>query len=393
MKNGLHMFKNQSGFTLVLLGLTIVVLLGFAALAVDIGYLYAARNELQNAADAGALAGARELGKIYLDKVSYTQNTAKGGDTYSVFLAAKEVAGKNAAAGESVSLNVFALKENADGKMVIDPDNVSTDGADVILGNWDWSATSGDKLQTTGVTQPDAVRVYAKRQKNVNPVTLFFANVLGIADAGVSAVATAVLSGLSEVKEGELDLPIGISDTWFKMGWECGKNILFYPTNDSCAGWTNWTDVNSNKVSDPDLKNTIFPGLINGTLQSPDAKINETAWWFGGGNLSKETWEKLDELFQAKKGADGKWTVNVAIYHFSGDSELSCGNPNPTKNTPLTIVGFATLTMEEVVVPPSTPGGAPQKSLQGAVDCNVVVDARGGGGYYGTMGKIPGLVQ
>ena len=33
----------------------------FAALAVDLGYLYVVRNELQNAADAGALAGAQVL--------------------------------------------------------------------------------------------------------------------------------------------------------------------------------------------------------------------------------------------------------------------------------------------------------------------------------------------
>ena len=36
-------------------------LLGFAALAIDVGYLFVVRNELQNAADAAALAGAGHL--------------------------------------------------------------------------------------------------------------------------------------------------------------------------------------------------------------------------------------------------------------------------------------------------------------------------------------------
>ena len=38
-----------------------LVFLGIAALAIDLSHLYVVRNELQNAADAGALAGARFL--------------------------------------------------------------------------------------------------------------------------------------------------------------------------------------------------------------------------------------------------------------------------------------------------------------------------------------------
>jgi len=46
------------GQVLVLVALAFVVLLGFAALAVDVGFMYTVRNELQRCADAGALAGA-----------------------------------------------------------------------------------------------------------------------------------------------------------------------------------------------------------------------------------------------------------------------------------------------------------------------------------------------
>jgi Flp pilus assembly protein TadG len=52
---------NQRGTVIVLVGVGMLVFLGVAALAVDLGYLYVVRNELQNAADAGALAGARVL--------------------------------------------------------------------------------------------------------------------------------------------------------------------------------------------------------------------------------------------------------------------------------------------------------------------------------------------
>jgi len=53
--------RNRNGQVLVLVALSLLVLLGIVALAVDGGHLYAERRKMQNAADAGALAGARVL--------------------------------------------------------------------------------------------------------------------------------------------------------------------------------------------------------------------------------------------------------------------------------------------------------------------------------------------
>src|SRR5437667_7791516 len=50
--------KKQQGFVLVVLALLLVALIGFLALAVDIGVLYSARTSAQEVADAAALAGA-----------------------------------------------------------------------------------------------------------------------------------------------------------------------------------------------------------------------------------------------------------------------------------------------------------------------------------------------
>ncbi|MFZ2855489.1 MAG: pilus assembly protein TadG-related protein, partial [Rhodocyclaceae bacterium] len=44
-----------------MVGLTIVVLIGFLGIVIDLGHLYVRKTELQNAADAAALAGARQL--------------------------------------------------------------------------------------------------------------------------------------------------------------------------------------------------------------------------------------------------------------------------------------------------------------------------------------------
>jgi len=52
------MRKNESGYVLVVVAALLVVLIGFTALATDIGLLYSARTQSQRAADAAALAGA-----------------------------------------------------------------------------------------------------------------------------------------------------------------------------------------------------------------------------------------------------------------------------------------------------------------------------------------------
>ena len=53
--------RNERGQVIVLVIVTLVVLLGFAALVIDVGYAYYAHRQLQASADAAALAGAQEL--------------------------------------------------------------------------------------------------------------------------------------------------------------------------------------------------------------------------------------------------------------------------------------------------------------------------------------------
>ena len=48
----------ERGQVLVFVALAIFVILGLAALGIDVGYMYSVRHELQRSADAGALAGA-----------------------------------------------------------------------------------------------------------------------------------------------------------------------------------------------------------------------------------------------------------------------------------------------------------------------------------------------
>lgn len=62
--------KNEDGQVLVLTALLLAVLLGFAALTIDIGMVYITKTKLQNAADAAALAGAQDLPNTSSDTIT-----------------------------------------------------------------------------------------------------------------------------------------------------------------------------------------------------------------------------------------------------------------------------------------------------------------------------------
>ena len=73
--------RKPSGQTFLLVSIALVVLLGMAALAVDIGNLWTTRRLMQSAADAGAVAGADEI--------------AIGGTSTAIASAAKDAASHN----------------------------------------------------------------------------------------------------------------------------------------------------------------------------------------------------------------------------------------------------------------------------------------------------------
>ena len=99
-----------------------------------------------------------------------------------------------------------------------------------------------------------------------------------------------------------------------------------------------------------------------------------------GGNIANQICNFKD-LFNEKKLEEppyDEWETAVVVY-----DRDDCSNPNQT----ITIVGFATAIIREVTCPPD------EKLIQAEVICENVDWGRGGGGNYGTMGSIPGLVE
>ena len=351
---------DNRGAVAILVALLLVIFVGMGALAVDVGYLMVNRGELQNVADAAALAATRQLGVLYEGMTSAQQASyvAGGTDESLIKSAATGVAFSNQAGGVNIA---------------IDPD-------EILIGTWD-SRRSPDPFERTN-SQPDAIRVIARRDQQMNnPVSTFFARVFGIQSAPVNAVATAALTGQSTAGPGGLSIPLGISADWFARGYFCGQRIQFHPT-DSCAGWHTYDESPSSASR---LRN-IIRGLRNGTYTSPETMANSTVFNATGGTVNPAI-SDFQDLFEYMRTRDDDgnpdtWTTEVVVFDFP------CGR-NPGQE--YTVMGFATVVVEDVIV--NDPRSGPQHTIVGTVICDNIEPGRGGGGNFGTMGAIPGLVQ
>lgn len=357
--------QNQ-GAIAIIVALSLIPLLGFVALVIDLGFGLVTRNQLQNITDSASLAGTRQLGRMYEGLTDWQQQgyVLTSADTSAIREKVREMGEKNTAGGQPISINT----------------------KDIVIGHWDVTTR---QLTPTNVT-PDAVRVLARRDEQANgPLTTFFAGVVGTNSLRVVAQATAALTGIKNVPEGELNAPIGILRSWFLAQANfCDTSIQFSPTNspEGCAGWHTFYD-------EPNAHNLrrIIDDIRTGSFVSPGATAGTTQFNFLGGELAS-VFNSFQRLYEAKavcsttgvpcstSSCDGtcEWSTLVGVYEFP-----DCSNPH----TPLTVVGFATATIYEVQ-------GPPDRVVRARVACDrVQPDGRGGGANFGTKGSIPGLVQ
>ena len=143
--------KEEDGFSLVFVGLGFMAFLGVSMLAIDVGMLMTARNQAQNSADAGALAGATAL---VFD--SWDDRTATGPAVSNALAAARN----NQVMAGSVSVNP------ADVEFLNDPAGIN------------------DRVKVT---------VYRESSRG-NPMSTLIAQYFGISTVGVNATATAEAS-------------------------------------------------------------------------------------------------------------------------------------------------------------------------------------------------------
>ncbi|WP_230947940.1 pilus assembly protein TadG-related protein [Burkholderia territorii] len=274
--------RSQKGAVAITVAFMMSILLGFAALAIDVGYLFVVRNELQNAADAAALAGAPCI---------YPR--AQCGNTKT---AAPDWATAQAQAVSGVSLNKSSNK------------TLTGYTSDVSYGYWDVTG-SVKGLQTTMPASPavgkPAVQVVVNRSGAKNGgVPSFLARIWGFQSVPESAVAVAVISDPGNVGSGAI-FPVALTKCMYDQYWDStngkpkvatsttppgpgqpnqtvGQPYTFYVTSSYHAGpceagqWTTF-DTTANDV--PTVRNLISNGNPDpasigspgGVCSTPDA--------------------------------------------------------------------------------------------------------------------------
>jgi Putative Flp pilus-assembly TadE/G-like len=370
MKLG-KLLSEQRGGVAIIVAVSVIVLLSVAALVIDIGYGFVVNNQLQNAADAGALAGARALGNYYCpatdpDNPCLSPATMKATTVSDVEPVARavvtDIVGKNYAAKVALAI----------------------DDGDIEVGWWDLDAKTFSATYTGDPAEyspPNAVRVRTRRDTTTNtPLQTFLGNILGVANINLSKQATAALTGIGEVEPGGL-IPLALSEQH-----ECKDVIKLQKTTTSCSGWTGFFgDTNTKDMG------TLIDGIRTGTTESPEIKVGDSLNFTGG--VTAATFNAFYNLWMVKKDpATGIWRVLLPVYEDSG----TCNNPN--KSIP--IKGFATMDISKVDCTASDPKEpyktcSPGKEdiVEGIIACGIIDVGRSGGGEFGTAGYIPGLVQ
>jgi Flp pilus assembly protein TadG len=358
------LLQEEKGLAAIWSALLGTILVAMAAFAVDVGHALVTQNELQNAADAAALAATRQMGVTYLALPIIDQQDL-GRDLSST---------EQAQISAQATAAVFANKAS-------DVANLALGQGDIQFGTWDFTAHTF----TPTLTRPNAVRATARRDGGQNgPIRTFFAGVVGVNTMDVAATSTAALgtSG-GPVPPGVADVPFAISTNWFNGVANCDDGIQFSPTGaNGCAGWHVFDQTPANANT---LRNTI-DGLNDGSYTAPGFTPGVDAWTFTGGEVAS-AFNNLIDLWDAKKQWNNgryEWDVNLPVYQAS--SPTSCDNPNQS----IIIAGYAKATITEVK----------KKDIQAEVKCDTFFDGNpdpnqngGGAGPLQPLSPYPRLVS
>jgi Flp pilus assembly protein TadG len=371
------MSNREKGSMLVFFAGIIIVLTGIAVLAVDVGRIYIVRNELQNVADAAALAGAN-----CLDRQSLAGSTT---DCAVTKASALNWTRANAKAIDQLGHN------NADNIAV----ETTGTGYQIDVGYWNLltNAPSGGAFSTTfsplTINDKPAVRVTVTKDvgQNGGPIRMLTAAMFGGADVPMSARAVAVISSPGIVPPSSV-VPQVINKCMYDKFWNSatGTPVLYTgtppdPQDISVIGqpwelrigsayhygtcqsgqWTSFElDVNS--------QSAISELIANGNPTS--LGIGDMTWIEPGTKTA--SYNDLDAKFPTPPGAD----VTVLVVD---TADLTVKGEAP-------IVAFAGFHISDV-------RGGSDKYIQGHFIPNFITPGSSGiGPFYGTY-TPPRLAQ
>lgn len=201
MKKAKESFRtDESGAVAVFVVIGLVVLIGIAALALDIAHMVSVKRDLQKAADAGALAGARGLWPTILPAASGSRTPDCGN-------------------AQNRALST-AMENKADGTYL------AASEVTVQVGQWIYAS---HQFIPGSTSSANAVKVVTQR----NGVRMSLAEIFGISSENLTASAIAVMDFVKEVGQG--CLPIAVNQAYNIPGTTLYIN--FTPDPSDNAGW------------------------------------------------------------------------------------------------------------------------------------------------------------
>ena len=260
--------NNQSGAIAVSTAIMLTMLVGFVALSIDTGHLVVTKNELRNAADAGALAGAINLysndGKVIQTGIIYAPDNVtviatKGCNEIAYNTAIKNYSDNNPVEVKWAGGNAGDVERGhwSFGKGTpTNPPSLTRgfypNASTALTGLWDVSETDLDHDSSF----INAVRITTRRE--TLPIVSFFAKIFGYDSFQQTATAVAYIGFAGTFGEGEFEIPMAICEEFLgPQPYTCGDTVMFEHAEN--AMWTN--------MEQPDLN---ADGSLSDTCNSAD---------------------------------------------------------------------------------------------------------------------------
>jgi Flp pilus assembly protein TadG len=337
-----NFIKQTGGAAAVIIALVLFVLIGMASLAIDIGQLYTVRNQLQNVADAAALAG---VGQLVQDQ---------GGEAV-----------RNSDLAHQAALQVAQSQSNLDGLPSVADE--SRNDLTIHFGVWDIYAgnpsTAWTDLGTSVASNSNAnaVKITITRDAGTifGPVSNLFGGIFGFSTSKVSAKAIAYLGYTSGVQTGAVPIPLALPPAiltasnghsgWFARLFEPAEAVASttktYVFRDTGGGYVN-TSVTSASPLDPNQaylftvgQNDPVPGTIWNILEKiynpsktgtilyvADLKLNQRVYarseFKYGNSYISPIFQRLQKAYNYKTTGNANtappagtaWPVTLPVY-------------------------------------------------------------------------------
>ena len=401
--------KNRRGTVAIIIATSTVAFVGLAALAIDLGHLFVVRNELQNAADAGALAGARFL---------YDNNgTAVNATANSVAYNAA-IANRSETAPVEVRWSGGNDGDIQRGHWCFATRTFTPNGSLLPVNLWD---TSTEELDANP-NFINAIRVRTRREDK--PAASFLAGIFGIKNFVLSTDAIAYIGFAGTLAPLEVDQPIAIcsQSILFDGKYSCtvgrminsGKLVAAHET----AGWTDYNQVNPchGGTNASDVRSLVC-GEGN-----PEPIILLSPVATNGGEIAS-AFKKFSDCWASKTGKTKPWKLTLLVIDCPDNNVGPCervagvvtldivwitgegedpkydeapvqmdkwSSPDPDGKARWTSFAknFGLKNLD------NTPAPYEKKSIYFLPDCNPhIPTGRSGGKNFGVLAKIPVLVK